>query len=143
MNIPRLIAAVAMAFVVVWGTDLLIHGFWLAPVYGATKELWRPEEQFAKYMPIMFCGQFLAAAMFTLLFAAHVAPLRCWKAVIAYSLCMGIFSQSMSVMMYAVQPYPGHLVVKWFVAGVVQAIGLGQIVNLIYKPKAKLSSDAQ
>jgi hypothetical protein len=135
MNIPRLIAAVFVAFVTVWVTDFLIHGVWLAPVYAATMELWRPEAEMIQKMPWMFLGQFLAAATFTLIFAAHIAPIRCWKATIVYSLCMGIFSQSMSVIMYAVQPYPGHVVAKWFFAGLIQAVILGLVANLVYKPK--------
>jgi hypothetical protein len=42
MNIPRLLLTIVVAFVVVFGTDYLIHGFWLMPDYNATKALWRP-----------------------------------------------------------------------------------------------------
>ena len=66
MNIPRLIGAMIVGFILVSGTDYLIHEVWLKPEYQATKELWRTEADMMARMPWMFGAEFLFAATFVL-----------------------------------------------------------------------------
>ncbi|MSR65678.1 MAG: hypothetical protein EXS18_07865 [Verrucomicrobiae bacterium] len=49
----------------------------------------------------------------------------------------GLFSQANTLVTYAVQPLPGSLAAKWFIAIVLQGVLLGVIVFLVYKPKAE------
>ena len=140
MNPKSLIITIIVAFVTVWMTDFLIHGLWLAGTYKATASLWRPESEMVAHMPWMLLGQFLAAAAFTLIFAACVAEKRCINCSIKYAASMGIFAGAGQIIMYAVEPYPGLLVAKWFFAGIVQAVLLGVIVHKVYKP-ADIAAD--
>jgi hypothetical protein len=135
MNIKRLIVAILILFVGVFITDFLIHGVWLQPVYKATASLWRTEPEMTARMGWMFLGQFLAAAMFTTIWAAGFADRRHLRCACIYGLFMGLFSQAMTIITYVVQPFPPSLAVKWFAAGVTQGLLLGLLVHLAYKPK--------
>ena len=135
MNIPRLLLAVVVAFVVVFGTDYLIHGVWLMPDYNATKALWRPESEMGAHFPWMLLAQFLCAATFVIVWAMGFAG-RCVGTGILFGLVMGVFQQVWALIDYVVIPIPGELAVKWFCAGLVQAALLGMVTALIYKPRA-------
>lgn len=134
MNIKSLVITIIVAFVTVWGTDFLIHAVWLSSTYGATKELWRPEAEMLSKMPWMFLGQFLVAAGFTVNFAACVAEKRSLRATLCYAGSMGVLIGGGQIIMYAVQPFPGLLVVKWCLAYFVQMLLLGCIVSKVYQP---------
>lgn len=136
MNIKRLLIAMPVMSVCVWITDFIIHGIWLSPVYAATKELWRSEDEMISKMPFMFSGQFLVGIAFTLLFALFVAEKRCLKASLTFAGLIGLMTAAAQVIMYAVRPYPGHLIVKWFVAYLIQSLLLGVIVHFVYRPKS-------
>jgi len=134
MNLKSLLITIVVAFVTVWATDFLIHAVWLGQRYGETKELWRSEEEMMKNMHFMFLGQFLVGTAFTLLFASFVAVKRCLKATLTFAGLIGIMSSAAQLIMFAVQPLPGDLVVKWCIAYLVQALLLGVIVHQVYKP---------
>lgn len=136
MNCKRFIAAILAAFATVWLTDFLIHGVWLSSTYGATKELWRPEAEMPAKMPWMLAGQFVVAATFTSIFAGWVAEKRCLRSTWMFSLAVGAMVGGGQIIMYAVQPFPGMLVVKWCVAYLLQTLVLGTVVHFVYKPAA-------
>lgn len=139
MNARSLLITIAVAFVTVWATDFLIHAVWLGTTYKETASLWRPEADLMSYMPWMLLGQFVAAAAFTMIFAACVAEKRCLSCTMKFSACMGIFAGGGQIMMYAVQPLPGSLVTKWVLTGIAQAMVLGFVVHKLYKPVAAKS----
>jgi hypothetical protein len=133
MNTKRLILAVIAGWLVIFATDFLIHHFWLGPVYQATKPLWRPEEEMGPRMCWMFVAQFLIVATFVIVWAKGFAG-RSIGAAITFGLLMGLFQQTWVMIVFVVMPLPGELAVKWFVAGLVQAVLLGIVTSLVYKP---------
>jgi hypothetical protein len=137
MNIKRLLITIVVAFVAVWATDFLIHAVWLSSTYGATKHLWRPEAEMMAKMPWMLVGQFVVAAAFTLIFAAAVAEKRSLSCTLKFALTLGLFTSGGQIIIYAVQPVPGLLVVKWCAAYLAQMLVLGLIAHKVYKPLAK------
>lgn len=137
MNIKSLIITILVAFVTVWLTDFLIHGVWLSAAYAETKSLWRSQDEMMSKMPFMLGGQLLAAAAFSLIFAACVAEKRCLRCTMKFAACMGLLAVANQIIMYAVAPYPGSLVTKWCVAYLVQMLLLGFIVHKVYRPIAK------
>ena len=134
MNPKSLLITIFVAFVTVFATDFLIHQVWLGSTYKATASLWRPEAEMMAKMPWMLLGQFLAAAAFTMIFAACVAEKRCMSCTLKYAVTMGIFVSAGQLMTYVVQPVPGSLVAKWMLATVVQTVVLGVIVHKVYRP---------
>lgn len=134
MNIKRLLLAIVAGFALIFGTDFLIHGFWLVPDYEATKSLWRPESEMHSLFHWMLFGQLLCAATFVIIWAKGFAG-RDIGAGIMFGLLMGLFQSMWAIVNYVVIPMPGSLALKWFFAGLVQAVILGLITALIYKPE--------
>lgn len=133
MNIPRLIVAIIVGFVVIFGTDVLIHGFWLDPDYKATASLWRPESEMQSRFHWMLIGQLLCAVTFVIIWAKGAAGTSMGTA-IGFGLLMGLFQQVWVIVNYVVLPMPGELAAKWFFSGLVQAVLLAVVTALIYKP---------
>ena len=136
MNIKRLIPAILAAFATIFVTDYLIHGLWMMPVYRATASLWRPEAEMGAHVGWMFGGYLLAAVTFVLIWAKGFAAQGCSRCAVIYGLCMGIFNQAETLIMYAVAPFTLEIVWKWFVAGLLQGVILGVVTHLVYKPAA-------
>jgi hypothetical protein len=135
MNPKRFVLAILAVFVGVWVTDVLIHGVWLQSTYKATQSLWRSDAEMQAHMGWLLAGQVLFAATFVTLWAKGFANMSCIRCACVYGLVMGSFSQAFTLVMYAVQPLPGALAVKWFAAGLVQGALMGALVFLVYKPK--------
>ncbi len=136
MNSKSLLITMVVAFVTVWATNFLTHGVWLSSTYGATKELWRPEAEMVAKMPWMLLGQFLVAAAFTVIFAACVAEKQCLSCTLKFSASIGVLTGAGQLITYAVQPFPGSLVARWFPASCRRLV-LGLVVHKVYKLPAK------
>jgi len=139
MNIPRLLIAIVVGFVFVFGAEFLIHTVWLDSDYKATKELWRPENEMMARFAWMVLGQFLAAAMFVILWAFGPAYRGGVGTAFVYGLLMGLFAQANTIISYVVTPLPGPLAAKWFCSALLETIVLGLITAAIYKPAAAVS----
>ncbi len=137
MNIKSLLISILVVFIAVTVTDILIHGLWLSPMYGATKELWRPEAEMnsGTYMGWLHAGHLLAAVTFTMLWAAGFAERAKLSCGVKFGLFMALFAQTHTLISYAVQPFTLEIVWKWFLSGSVQGILLGVLVYKVYKPK--------
>jgi len=133
MNIKRLILAILTGWVVICATDFLIHHLWLGPVYEATKSIWRPEEEMHTRICWMFFAQFLIVATFVIVWAKGFAGGSMGTAV-TFGLLMGAFQQTWAMILFVVLPIPGELAVKWFIGGLAQAVLLGIVTSLVYKP---------
>lgn len=137
MNTKSLLITIVVAFVTLWLTDFLIHQVWLSSDYAETKQLWRSESEMMAKMPLMILGQLIAAAAYSLIFAACVAEKRCLSFTLKFSFCLALISVAGQMMMYSVQPFPGSLVIKWCVAITAQLLLLGFIVHKVYKLPAR------
>ena len=88
------------------------------------------------YMGWLTLGQFIAALAFVVIwaqgFAANAGPGRACS----YGVFMGLLMQAATLVSYAVQPLPAALAIKWFVSGILEAVLLGLLVYLVYKPTA-------
>jgi hypothetical protein len=133
MNIKRLLLAIIAGFVVIFGTDYLIHGLWLMPDYNATKHLWRPESEMHSRFCWMLAAQLLCAITFVLIWAKGFAGRDLGTGAL-FGLLMGLFQNVWAIVNYVVIPMPGELAMKWFFAGLAQAVLLGIVTALIYKP---------
>ena len=133
MNMKRLLIAIVAGFVFIFATDFVIHGVWLNPDYEATKELWRTEADMQSRFAWMLIAQLLCALTFTVVWAMGFAG-RDMSTAVTFGVLMGLFQQVWVMINYVVVPMPGSIAVKWFVAGMVQAIGLALLVAALYKP---------
>ena len=89
-----------------------------------------------KHFGCLLFGQFLIAVTFVVLWAKGFAANARVRCACLYGFFMALFAQAgMSVITYAVQPLPGIIPLKWFIAGVIQGVLLGLLVFFVYKPK--------
>ena len=135
MNPKRLLLAIVAVFVALFASDFLIHSVWLMNDYKATPSLWRPEAEMGAHFCWLLLGQFLATAMFVIIWANGFPVTACLRGACLYGACMGLFSEANTLITYAVQPLPASIALKWFASGVVQGVLLGVVAFLVYKPK--------
>ena len=135
MNTKRLILAIVVVFIAVFATDFLIHGVWLQSDYKETMSLWRTEAEMGKHFPFLLSGQLLAAVAFVVIWSKGLPAVSTLGRSCLYGLTMGLFMQATTLITYAVQPMPGSLMAKWFIAGIVQGVLMGVVVFLVGKPK--------
>ena len=135
MTTKRLILAIVVVFIAVIATNFLIHEIWLKSTYMETASLWRTEAEMQKHLPFMLLGQFLFAATFVVIWSKGFPAVATLCGSCSYGLTMALFSQAMTFITYVVQPMPGTLMAKWFIAGIVQGVLMGVIVFLVGKPK--------
>ena len=133
MNIKRLILAIIAGWLVIFATDFVIHHFWLGPDYQATKSIWRPDAEIETRLHWMFIAQFLGVTTFVTVWAKGFAGGSVGTGVV-FGLLMGLFQAIWVLANYVMIPMPGDLAIKWFLAGVVQAVVLGIVTSLVYKP---------
>jgi hypothetical protein len=137
MNPKRLVLAIVVVFITVFLTNMLIHGMWLNSTYKETANLWRTEPEMQKHFPFMLLGQFLFAASFVIIWSKGFPAVATLGGSCLYGLTMGLFAESLTIITYVVQPMPGHLMAKWFVAGLVQGVLMGVVVFFVGKPKVE------
>lgn len=134
MNIKRLLLAIVAGYVVIFGTDILIHEKWMMADYAATQQLWRPKPEMESLMGWMIGAQLLSVVTFVILWAIGFAGTSRLICAIGYGALMGLFSGVWAIIIYVVTPTPCEIATKWFFAGIVQCILLGIVTFYVYKP---------
>jgi hypothetical protein len=137
MDSKKLIGATVAAYVVLLGTNYLVHSVWLMPDYQAIPDAWRPMDQMMHKMWVMFVGQFFFAAVFAYIYTRGVEA----KPWVAQGIRYGILMTFLTVIPYSLSEYviyriPHMLAVKWMAAGAVQLVILGLIVAAICQKSA-------
>ncbi|HEV2841703.1 MAG TPA: hypothetical protein VGW39_10290 [Chthoniobacterales bacterium] len=130
----RLLLAIAAAFVITYSTDFLVHGLWLRPDYLAAQSLWRPAEEMRTFEHWVTLAQLIAVTTFVILWAKGFAG-RGIVMGIVFGLLVGMSQHVWAIVNYVAMPVPGALAAKWFLAGVAEAVVLGIVTSLIYKPR--------
>ena len=134
MNVARLFLSIVSGFVYIFATDFLIHAVWLAGDYKATASLWRPEDEMRVRFLWMLGAQLLCSVAFMYIWARTGWRRRSIGNGATFGFWMGLFQQVTTLVLYVVTPMPLGLAAKWFFAGMLQAILLGALAALVYKP---------
>jgi hypothetical protein len=135
MNIPRLLLAIVVAFVVIFASDYLIHHVWLRPDYEAIKSILRPETDMQSRIHWLIVAQIICAITFVIIWAKGVVTGSIGNG-IGFGFLMGLFQQIWALVNYVIIPIPGDLAVKWFFSGLVQAVLIGITTALVYRPRS-------
>lgn len=136
MNMTRIVLAIVAAFVAIFGSDILIHHFWLGADYEATKSIWRPDNEMQARMHWMFIAEFFWGTIFVIIWAKGFAGGNLGTGIV-FGLLMGLFQSIWVMVNYVLIPMPGTLAVKWFCSGLFQTVLVGIVVSLVYKPKSR------
>ena len=135
MNIKRVALAIIAAFVFTFLTDFLIHAVWLNADYKATASAWRSDAEAQERFIWLVGAHLLMAIAFTMVWAKGA-----WRGGIGagatFGFWMGLFQHVIVLFMYVVMPLRGDIALKWFLAGLLQAVILGVLVAAICKPRA-------
>src|SRR3989454_4287108 len=121
----------AYVFMFLWGW--LLNGVLLKDVYAQTPNLWRSQSEMMSLFHWIIIGQALVVFAFVMIYASGFAG----GGVIA-GIRLGLLLETAAIGMrmgiYAVQPFPGKLIVYGSVSGLVEMIIVGAMVGAIYKP---------
>jgi hypothetical protein len=129
----RFLFAFLAAFVFIFFWGWLYNGVLLKDVYTQTSSLWRPQSETMSLFHWIILGQATLVLAFVMIYASGFAG-----GGVAAGIRLGIMLEILAIgarmMMYAVQPLPGKLILYWSVGGLIEMIVTGAIVGAIYKP---------
>ena len=123
----------AYIFLFVWGW--LINGVLLKDIYAQTPNLWRTQTEMLSFFHWILIGQALIVFAFVMLYVAGFADGGV-AAGIRLGILLEIAAIGMRMGVYAVQPFPGKLLIYASIGGLIEMIITGAIVGGIYKPAA-------
>jgi len=133
----KLILATIVGYIVLMGTNYLVHGIWLMPDYNAIPASHRTAAEIGHRFWLMAVGQFLFAAMFAYIYKRGAED----KPWIGQGIRYAIVVTLLTVVPYSLSEYvvfiiPSHLAMKWMAAGFLQLIILGLVVAGIQQESA-------
>jgi len=133
--VKRFIVAFLAAYIFIFFWGWLLNGVLLKDVYAQTPNLWRSQSEMMSLFHWIIIGQALVVFAFVMIYASGFAS----GGVIAgirLGILLEIAAIGMRMGFYAVQPFPGNLIVYGSVGGLIEMIIVGAIVGAIYKPGA-------
>lgn len=129
MSLKKLIVAMVVCYIVLMGTNYLIHSIWLMKDYAAVEGTWRPMDEMMSKIWVMWIGQAFFAALFCYVYVRGVEA-KPWAAQgVRFGILMTLFVVIPSSLgEYTIYNVPHMLAEKWMIAGCIQMIILGLIV---------------
>jgi len=135
----RFLFAFLAAFVFIFFWGWLYNGVLLKDIYAQTSSLWRPQSETMSLFHWIILGQAILVFAFVMIYASGFAGGGV-AAGIRLGLMLEILAIGARMMMYAVQPLPGKLILYWSVGGLIEMIVTGAIVGAIYKPSTNINA---
>lgn len=129
MNFQRYFYATLIVLAFIFVFDWFVHGFLLHDTYAETPHIWRTAENFF----LRLCYQFALAAWIVFLFTRFYSRGGIINGLF-YGLYMGVFAGILTSTWYVWLPVATVLPSIWFVASVVEGLGIGLLLGLIYRP---------
>jgi len=130
MNTKRFLVSWAAVFAFVFFYEYLLHGQLLVGMYEQTAHLWRSAED--SKMEFIFISQILFAALVTFLFTRNYEN-KGVKEGLRFGFYLGLLLGVIEIGKYCYMPIPGNLVLSWMVGVIVEGIGAGVVVSLVYR----------
>ena len=127
----RFIVAFIAAYIFTFFWGWLLNGVLLKDIYAETPNLWRSQSEMLSLFHWIVIGQALVIFAFVMIYASDLAGGGV-VAGIRLGILLEIAAIGMCLAIYAVQPFPGKLIVYGSISGLIEMI----IVGAIYKPVA-------
>ena len=121
----------AFIFIFLWGW--FYNGVLLKDVFAEAQSLFRPREEMMGLFHWIIIGQALIVFAFVMIYASGFTGGGV-MAGIRLGVLLEIAAIGMRMGFYAVQPFPGKLIVYGSISGLIEMIIVGAIVGAIYKP---------
>ncbi|OGU48296.1 MAG: hypothetical protein A2000_02300 [Ignavibacteria bacterium GWB2_36_8] len=142
MNTKRLLITALVVFVLLEVMSYLIHGVILASTYqmDEVKVAFRPEEEMMGKMWIVYVTDIIWSFFFAFFFAKGYEGKGIMEG-LRFGFYIGLFWSLVSAYQsYAFIPMPYSLSFQWFIYGMIQALILGIVASLVYKPAKQLAA---
>jgi hypothetical protein len=139
MNWKKFFIAFIAAYIFIFFWGWLLNGVLLKDVYAQTPNLWRSQSEMMSLFHWIIIGEALLIFAFVAIYASGFAGGGV-MAGIRLGILLEIAAIGMRLAIYAVQPFPGKLIVYGSVSGLIEMIIVGAIVGAIYKPAAARTS---
>jgi len=130
----RFIFAFIAAYIFMFAWGWLLNGVVLKGVYAETPNIFRPRDEMMSLFHWILIGQAVLILAFILIYASGFAGGGV-SAGIRLGILLEIAAIGSRMAIYAVQPFPGKLLVYGSLSGLVEMIIIGAIVGAIYKPR--------
>jgi hypothetical protein len=137
----RAAGSAAAAFLALQIMDYVVHEKLLGPVYRSPKyaDLWNVMPVMTHRMWALLLSNALVSVTLTLIFARGYEPEKCGK---GQGLRFGLLAWlvawvPLSLHQYFVYPVSARLVGAWLAAGLAEALVVGLLIGLIYKPEVE------
>jgi hypothetical protein len=130
--VKKLIIAIVVAYLILMGTNYLIHRVWLMPDYDAIPLSHRSIVGIMRRFWAMALGQFFFAALFSYIYTRGIQRKPWLGQGFRYGILMAFFTViPFSLSEYDTFIVPYRLAIKWMFAGGIQMIILGIVVAAI------------
>lgn len=132
--IKKLVIAVVATYIILMGTNYLIHSVWLMPDYDAIPLSHRNIWSLRHRLWIMIVAQFIYSVMFAYVYTRG-AEKKPWVAQgIRYGILMALLTVVPATLsQYVVYIIPHELAIKWLIAGSAQVVVAALVVAAIFK----------
>ena len=132
VNVKRYIGATLALFVFIFLYQWVVHGMILSPFYHETPKVWREMAEMKANMPIGMLFQLLIAAWLAFVFTRLFKSGGLAKGLLFgfyFGVFMGLTTATWSLWL----PVQAALGWGWFVAGLLEGIGGGAVLGLVYR----------
>jgi hypothetical protein len=124
--------------------SFVVHGYLLYADYAALPNLFRPETEAQKYLPLMILARVFMAGAFVWVYTQGIEA----KPWLLQGLRFGFVIALMTVVpmymiYYVVQPMPGIHVIKQILYDGILLLFLGAVVAYLFRDQARRSAKAQ
>jgi hypothetical protein len=135
----RFLFAFIAAYIFMFAWGYLLNGVVLKDVYAETPNVFRPQNEMMSLFYWILIGQGLVILAFVMIYAGGFAG-GSVMAGIRLGILLEIAAIGSRMAIYAVQPFPGKLLVYGSVGGLVEMVIIGAIVGAIYRPGSTTSA---
>ena len=133
MNTKRLFGAFIAAFIFAFLFEWLLHGVILKGSEAALPQgLARTPADFQNHFLWVVLGEAIMIFIFTMIYARGFAAGGVGAGV-RLGIMFGIVYTGANLISYGAQPFPGHLITVYSIAGLIEYAVAGAIVGTIYK----------
>ncbi len=119
-------------FAFIFAFGYVVHGNLLMPMYLHTKHLWRSAAEMDDYSLFLIATQVVTAFVVSGLYSKYWGGCGVMRGV-RFGLLIGLLMGTMSAAAFAWMPITVELAQAWFIAGIVEGLGLGLICWAAFK----------
>jgi hypothetical protein len=117
--------------------SFLVHGTLLHDDYMQLPNLFRPEEEAQKYMPLMILAHVILSGAFVWIYSRGISPASWLGQGVRFGVAVALLTIVPTyIIYYVVQPLPSSLVVKQIIFDGILLVVLGVIVAFVYRRPA-------